>query len=71
LFSYLHIVLVLGVFQGLCGVGIINVYVSWVVKEDFEGDTGSVRGSPGTLIPDILAVKPKASQSTNSMICGP
>jgi hypothetical protein len=31
----------------------------------------SVRGSPGTLIPDILAVKPKASQSTDSMICGP
>jgi phage host-nuclease inhibitor protein Gam len=31
----------------------------------------SVRGSPGTLIPDILAVKPKASQSTDGMICGP
>jgi hypothetical protein len=30
-----------------------------------------VRGSPGTLIPDTLAVKPKASQSTDSMICGP
>jgi hypothetical protein len=30
-----------------------------------------VRGSPGTLIPDILAVKPKVSQSTDSMICGP
>jgi hypothetical protein len=31
----------------------------------------SVRGSPGTLIPDTLAVKPKVSQSTDSMICGP
>jgi hypothetical protein len=31
----------------------------------------TVRGSPGTLIHDTLAVKPKVSQSTDSMICGP
>jgi hypothetical protein len=31
----------------------------------------TVRGSPGTLIPDTSAVKLKVSQSTNSMICGP
>jgi hypothetical protein len=30
----------------------------------------TVRGSPGTLIPDTSAVKPKASQSTDSIICG-
>jgi hypothetical protein len=40
-----------------------------------SGDTSSsanaVRGSPGTLIPNISAVKPKASQSTDNMICGP
>jgi hypothetical protein len=37
----------------------------------FCGKIYVVRGSPGTLIPDILAVRPKASQSTDSMICGP
>jgi hypothetical protein len=45
--------------------------MSLAVEVEIEStDTMVVRGSPGTLIPDTLAVKPKVSQSTDSMICG-
>jgi hypothetical protein len=43
-------------------------HLVWVLENTVQG---LVRGSPGTLIPDTLAVNPKASQSTDSMICGP